>query len=57
MGDAWSSRVHDARRKAPQALAKAEAALERANMKIRGLAIPAVDAIERLLQAESEALL
>ena len=57
MGDAWSSRVHDARRKAPQALAKAEAALERANMKIRGLAIPAVDTIERLLQAESEALL
>jgi len=41
----------------PQALAKAQAALERADMKIRGLAIPAVDAIERLLQAESEAVI
>ena len=40
----------------PQALAKAQAAIERADMKIRGLAIPAVDAIERLLQAESEAV-
>ena len=39
--------------KAPAALAKAQAAIERADMKIRGLAIPAVDAIERLLQAES----
>ena len=29
----------------PQALAKAQAAIERADMKIRGLAIPAVDAI------------
>ena len=42
--------------KAPAALAKAQAAIERADMKIRGLAIPAVDAIERLLQAESEAV-
>ena len=43
--------------KAPAALAKAQAAIERADMKIRGLAIPAVDAIERLLQAESEAVI
>ena len=42
---------------APAALAKAQAAIERADMKIRGLAIPAVDAIERLLQAESEAVI
>ena len=43
--------------KAPQALAKAQVVIERADMKIRGLAIPAVDAIERLLQAESEAVI
>ena len=43
--------------KAPAALARAQAAIERADMKIRGLAIPAVDAIERLLQAESEAVI
>ena len=42
---------------APQARAKAQAAIERADIKIRGLAIPAVDAIERLLQAESEAVI
>ena len=39
--------------KAPAPLAKAQAAIERADMKIRGLAIP----IERLLQAESEAVI
>ena len=43
--------------KTPAALAKAQAAIERADMKIRGLAIPAVDAIERLLQAESDAVI
>lgn len=34
--------------KTPAALAKAQAAIERADMKILGLAIPAVDVIERL---------
>ena len=43
--------------KAPQALAKAQAAIEQADLRIRGLAIPAVDAIERLLLADSEAVI
>ena len=43
--------------KAPAALARAQAVIERADMKILGLAILAVDAIERLLQAESEAVI
>ena len=41
--------------KAPQALAKAEAALELAEMRLRGLAGPAVATLERLLLADSEA--
>ena len=43
--------------KSPQALAKAAAALEKADMRLRGLAPDAVDAIERLLKAESEAVI
>jgi hypothetical protein len=39
----------------PRALAKAEAAIERADLRLRRLAIPAVDALERLLKADSEA--
>ena len=42
--------------KAPQALAKAEAALELAEMRLRGLAGPAVATLERLLLADSEAV-
>ena len=55
--DAGSGRRRNHGGASPQALAKAQAAIERADMKIRGLAIPAVDAIERLLQAESEAVI
>ena len=43
--------------KAPQALAKAEAALELAELKLRGLAGPAVATLEDLVaNAESEAV-
>jgi hypothetical protein len=42
--------------KAPQALAKAEAALALAEMRLRGLAGPAVATLERLLLADSEAV-
>ena len=42
--------------KAPQALAKAEAALELAEMRLRVLAGPAVATLERLLLADSEAV-
>ena len=42
--------------KAPQALAKAEAALELAEMRLHGLAGPAVATLERLLLADSEAV-
>ena len=41
--------------KAPRALAKAQAAMERVEMRLRGLTMPAVDALERLLKADSEA--
>ena len=41
--------------KTPQALAKAEAAIERADLQLRGLTVPAVDALKRLLHADSEA--
>ena len=41
--------------KAPLALARAQLALEKADLQLRGLVIPAVDALERLLQANSEA--
>ncbi len=42
--------------KAPQALAKAQAAMERAEMRLRGLTTVAVDVLERLLRADSEAV-
>ena len=42
--------------KAPQALAKAQAAMELADMRLRGRTMPAVDALERLLMADSEAV-
>ena len=42
--------------KPPQALAKAQATMELADMRLRGLTVPAVDLIERLLTAESEAV-
>ena len=42
--------------KTPQALAKAQAAMELADVRLRGLTIPAVDALERLLRADSEAV-
>ena len=41
--------------KAPQALANTQAAIERADLQIRGLTVPAVDALARLLNADSEA--
>ena len=41
--------------KAPQALAKAQAAIELADMRLRGLTTVAVDTLERLLRADSEA--
>ena len=41
---------------APQNLLKAQAAIERADMRLRGLTMPAVDALERLLMADSEAV-
>ena len=40
---------------APRALANAPAAIERADLRLRGLTVPAVDALERLLNADSEA--
>ena len=40
--------------KSPQAMAKAEVALELAELKLRGLAGPAVATLERLLVADSE---
>ena len=42
--------------KAPRALAKAHAAMEVADMRLRGLTKVAVDALERLLMANSEAV-
>ena len=42
--------------KSPQALAKAQAAMELADMRLRGLTPTAVDCLERLLRAESEAV-
>ena len=42
--------------KAPRALAKAQAAMELADMRLRGLTMPAVDALERLLTADSDAV-
>ena len=42
--------------KAPRALAKAHAAMELADMRLRGLTTVAVDALERLLMADSEAV-
>ena len=42
--------------KSPQALAKAHAAMELADMRLRGLTMPAVDALERLLMADSDAV-
>ena len=42
--------------KAPQAMAKAAAALELAELRLRGLAPRAVDVLERLLTAESESV-
>ena len=42
--------------KAPRALAKAHAVMELADMRLRGLTMPAVDALERLLLADSEAV-
>ena len=44
------------RGKAPRALAKAHAAMELADMRLRGLTTVAVDALERLLMADSEAV-
>ena len=41
--------------KAPLALARAQLAIEKADLQLRGLVIPAVDALERLLRANSEA--
>ena len=41
--------------KAPRALANAQAAIERADLQLRGLTVPAVDALKRLLNADSEA--
>ena len=41
--------------KAPQALAKAQAAMKLADMRLRGLTTVAVDTLERLLRADSEA--
>ena len=42
--------------KAPQALAKAAAAVELAEFRLRGLAPRAVEVLERLLTAESESV-
>jgi len=42
--------------KAPRALANAQAAIELADMRLRGLTPLAVDALERLLMADSEAV-
>ena len=42
--------------KAPRALAKAQAAMELADMRLRGLTTVAVDALERLLMADSDAV-
>ena len=42
--------------KAPQAMAKAQAAMELADMRLRGLTMPVVDALERLLMADSDSV-
>ncbi len=42
--------------KAPQALAKAQTAMELVDMRLRGRTIPAVDALEGLLRVDSEAV-
>ena len=42
--------------KSPQAMAKAAAALEIAELRLRGLAPRAVEVLERLLTAESESV-
>ena len=42
--------------KSPQTMAKAQAAMELADMRLRGLTMPAVDALERLLMADSDAV-
>ncbi len=46
--------VHGGR--SPQAMAKARAAMELADMRLRGLTVPAVDALERLLMADSDVI-
>ena len=43
--------------KAPRALANAQKAIERADMQLRGLTVPAVDALKRLLNADSESVI
>ena len=43
--------------KAPRALANAQAAIERADLQLRGLTVPAVDARKRFLSADSESVI
>ena len=43
--------------KAPRALVNAQAAIERADLQLRGLTVPAVDALKRLLNADSESVI
>ena len=43
--------------KAPRALANAQAAIERADLQLRGLTVPAVDVLKRLLNADSESVI
>ena len=42
--------------KSPQAMAKTQAAMKLADMRLPGLTMPAVDALERLLMADSDAV-
>ena len=56
MGDEGSGRLRHARGQgSTRALANAQKAIEQADMRLRGLAVDAVEALERLLNADSEA--
>ena len=43
--------------KAPRALANAQTAIDRADLQLRGLTVTAVDALKRLLHADSESVI
>ena len=56
MGDAGTERLRDARRQGTAGNGQGAEAVELAELRLRGLAPRAVDVLERLLTAESEAV-